>query len=215
MLVEINLLPEKEKKSKSLLLLAIISILILLIGGFFAFWLNRSYESKISSLEKEILTTEEIVAIEQQKITSYQSSDSLAQLEQTIEWAKQYPIKTVPIIKELTKLLPERGFIQTFNYTETGIIQLSVQFESTREAAYFFNRLQHWEWLEDAKMASVNAETGFFDKQLGETERDESELTNEKYVPRYIAEFELTINKEIIQSEWDSASSEEKEGEDS
>ncbi|KAA9023133.1 PilN domain-containing protein [Niallia endozanthoxylica] len=215
MLIDINLLPEKETKSKSLLLLAIISIVILLIGGFFAFWLNRSHENKLSSIEKEITATEEIVAIEQQKMTSYQSSDSLAQLEQTIEWAKQYPIKTVPIIKELTKLLPERGFIQTFNYTETGTIQLSVQFESTREAAYFLNSLHQWDWLEDAKMSSVNAETGFFDKQMGESERDESELANEKYVPRYIAEIELTLNKELIKSEVVSPSSDEKEGEDS
>ena len=215
MLVEINLLPQKERKNKSLLLLAIISIIILLIGGFFAFWLNGTYVNRLASIEGQIATTEQLVAIDQQKVTSDVSSDSVSQLENMVEWAKQYPIKTVPVLNKLTEFLPERGFIQTFQYEETGMVLLSIQFESTREAAYYLNTLLQSDWIEDAKLNTINADTQFFDKQIGESEVDETKLKNEKYVPRYIAEFEVTLNKNVIKSEIASQSSEQKEGEDS
>ncbi len=204
MLVEINLLPQKERNNKSLLLLAIISSIILLIGGFFTFWLNGTYVKKLASIEEQIATTEQLVAINQQKVTSDGSSESVTQLENMVEWAHQYPIKTVPVLNKLTELLPERGFIQTFQYEETGMVLLSVQFESTREAAYYLNTLLQSEWIEDAKLNAVNADTQFFDKQVGESEPDETKLKNEKYVPRYIAEFEVKLNKNVIKSEIDS-----------
>ncbi|MCQ6273520.1 hypothetical protein JMM81_00840 [Bacillus sp. V3B] len=215
MLVDINLLPEKDTKNKSLLLLAIISVAILLIDGFFVFWLNRTYENKIASIEQQIASTEALVELEQQKMTSYESSDSLTQLEQTVEWAKQYPIKTVPVLNKLTELLPERGFIQTFNYEETGRVNVRVQFESTREAAYYLNTLLKSDWIEDAKLKNIDAETGFYDKQLGDSEVDETLLKNEKYVPRYVANFDITLSKNAIKNELASQSSEQKGGEDS
>ena len=215
MLVEINLLPEKETKKKSLFLLAIISIVIVLVGGIFTFWLNKTFENKISSIEGQISTTEQLIALQQQKMTSYQSSDSLHQLEQMIEWANQYPIKKVPIFKKMTELLPERGFIQEFNYEDRGMIQLTVQFESSREAAFYLNHLHQSDWVESAKLNSVNAETRFYDKQMGETIPDEYSINNEEYIPRYMAEYEVTINKEVINQDQDSQTSEQKEGEDS
>lgn len=215
MLVEINLLPEKETKKKSLLVLIIILIGILLIGGGTLFFLNRMYESKITTIEKQIASAEELVAIQQQKLVSYESSDSIAQLKQTVDWAGQYPIKTVPVLKKLTELLPERGFIRTFNYEETGTVSFSVQFESSREAAYYLNNLHSSDWIETAKLNSVNAETQFYDKELGQTKPDETKLKNEEYVPRYVADFEITLNKDVIKEKTDPQSSEQKEGEDS
>lgn len=214
MLVEINLLPEKEAKKKSLLVLIIISIVILFIGGVTLFFLNRMYESKIASIEQQIKTTEELVAIEQQQMVSYESSDSVDQLQQTVDWASQYPVKTIPILNKLTELLPERGFIRTFNYEETGTVQFSVQFESSREAAYYLNNLHSSDWFETASLNSVNAETHFYDKQIGQTEPDETKLKNEKYVPRYIADFEVTLNKNVIKEKIDIETSDQKEEEE-
>lgn len=214
MLVEINLLPQKEAKNKPLFRLAIISIVILLIGGFFAYWLNRSYENKIDSLQQQINMTEQLVVAEQEKVTAYEASSSLAKLEKTVKWAQEYPIKTVPVLNELTSLLPERGFLQTFTYEEMGLVNFSVQFETSREAAFYLSSIQESNLIASAKLLSLNAITSFYDKKFGE-EMDESKLKNEKYVPRYLAEFEITLDQAALKKEVEANSSEESEEDES
>ncbi|WP_449620018.1 PilN domain-containing protein [Robertmurraya sp. Marseille-Q9965] len=214
MLVEINLLPQKEAKNKSLLLLAIIASVILLIGGFFVYWLNHSYENKLASLEEQIATTEQKVATEQQKVYSYEASSSLSELENTVQWASNYPLKTVPVLKKMTSLLPERGFIQSFTYEEIGSVTFSVQFETSREAAFYLNSLLEANWVKEAKLNKVDAVTGFYDRTFGESDDgpDESDLKNEKYIPRYLAEYEVGLNIDSLKDEELKNSSEEQGG---
>lgn len=214
MLVEINLLPQKEEKRKSLLVLVIIAVFILLLGGFFVYWLNSSYEKKLANLEQQITTTEQLALNEQQKIVSYESSNSLVELENTVEWAKEYPLKTVPVLNKLTALLPERGFIQTFSYTELGIVNLTVQFESSREAAFYLNSLIESEWVLEARLNNLNAITGFYDRTFGETDEgpDEGSLKNEKYIPRYLGTYEVELNRDVIKKEAEVDSSDEEGG---
>lgn len=203
MLVEINLLPQKEEKNKSLLLLVIIATLILLIGGFFVYWLNNSYEKKLASLEQQITTAEQLVLNEQQKIVNYQASNSLSELENTVKWAKGYPLKIVPTLNKLTALLPDRGFIQTLSYVETGIVNLTVQFETSREAAFYLGTLLESNWVHEASLTNLSAITGFYDRTFGETDEgpDETSLKNEKYLPRYLGTFEVELNREVIKEE--------------
>lgn len=216
MLVEINLLPQKEEKNKSLLLLVIISVILLLIGGFFAYWVNRSNNIKLNTLDQQIAANEELVAYEQEKSKSEESSDSYTKLENTVKWAEEYPAKTVPVLQKLTALLPERGFIQTFNYVETGIIQVGIQFESSREAAYYLNSLQESNWVEDSKLLSVDAITSFYDKKFGESddEIDKSKLKNETYLPRYLSQFEISLDRDVMKNEANNHSSNELGGDE-
>lgn len=203
MLVEINLLPQKEEKNKSLLLLVISLIVILLIGGTFAYLLNRTYSSKLSSMEKQITTNEKLVALEQEKMIAKENANSYTELENTVKWAEEYPIKTVPMLQKLTALLPERGFIQTFNYVNTGIVQVGIQFESSREAAYYLSSLQESNWVKDSKLLSVDAITSFYDKKFGDSgkEIDKSKLKNETYLPRYLSQYEITLNIDVLKEE--------------
>lgn len=216
MLVEINLLPQKEEKNKSLLLLVVISVIILLIGGFFAYWVNRSNNIKLTTLDQQIAANEELVAYEQEKSKSGESSNSYTELENTVKWAQEYPIKAVPVLQKLTALLPERGFIQTFNYVENGIIHVSIQFESSREAAYYLNSLQESNWVSDSKLLSVDAITSFYDKKYGESEKeiDKSKLKNETYLPRYLSQFEISLDRDVLKKEANNHSSNELGGEE-
>lgn len=200
MLIEINLLPQREVKNKSLLLLTIISATILLIGGFFAYFLNRTFEYKLASLEQQISTTEQLVEAEQEKIISYEATDSLSELERTVQWAQSYPIKAVQVLQSLTALLPERGFIQTFTYEETGKVLFEVQFETSREAAYYLNALHESDWVSTAKLNSLDADTEFYDKKFGEADDgpEEGKLSNEKYIPRYLGQYEVELNREFF-----------------
>lgn len=213
MLVEINLLPQKEANNRSLYMFSIILAGTLLIGGGVLYWLNKSYDNEIATLEQQIATTEQLIIAEQEKMLSYESSNSLVELENTVNWASDYPVKAVPILNKLTALLPDRGFIQSFSYEEVGVVNFSVQFEASREAAFYLNGLLDSEWVTEARMNQLNAVTGFYDRALGESDEgpDENKLKNETYIPRYLAEFEVTLNRPVLK---DKTSSGEKEGDE-
>lgn len=157
MLVDINLLPQKEPKRYSFIItLSSLLVLIVLIGGFY-FWKTQTLKNEVASLDREISMTQKILEKENQTSETVASSGSVNQLKSAIQWANEYPIQTVPVMQHLTSLLPERGFILSFGYTETGAVSLSVQFDTAREAAYFLDSLNHSKWVEEASLSSLSA----------------------------------------------------------
>lgn len=216
MLVDINLLPKKEEKNKTLLVLAITFAAILLAEVFFIFWLSKSYENQIANLDQRIASTENLIAAEQQKRVTAEEADSVTKLASTVQWAQEYPVKTIPVLQKLTSLLPERGFIKTFTYEETGKIVLTVQFEQSREAAYYLSSMVDSKWISDAKLNSLKAVTEFYNETMDE-KFDQSHVKNDTYIPRYEGEFEITLNKDVLKAErkeksTDLGSLEQKEG---
>lgn len=154
MLVDINLLPQKEPKRYSFIItLSSLLVLTVLIGGCY-FWKAHTIKNELASLEQQISNTQKNVEKENQTSAS---SGSVNQLKSAIQWANEYPIQTVPVMQHLTSLLPERGFILSFGYTETGAVTLSVQFDTAREAAYFLDSLNHSKWVEEASLSSLSA----------------------------------------------------------
>jgi Tfp pilus assembly protein PilN len=157
MLVEINLLPEREpRKFAFVLILTSLIALILIVSGFYI-WQIQTTKSDIASVDRQISMTRKIAAKESTKTNTTQPTNSVGQLESAIKWAKDYPVQTIPVMRQLTSLLPERGFIQSFGYTEAGTVSLTVQFDSTREAAYFLNSLNNSEWIKEASLNSLTA----------------------------------------------------------
>lgn len=173
MLVEINLLPQKEHRKKGILFIVLAMLaLFLLLGGLY-FWQIQSVKSEIAIIDKQIETTQKIAEAEGNNESTDTSSMSVGLLKNAVEWAKTYPIQTIPVMQHLTSLLPERGFIQSFGYTETGTVTLTVQFDSSREAAYFLNSLLESEWIEEASLSSLNAE----DEESKETSTESTNQT--------------------------------------
>jgi Tfp pilus assembly protein PilN len=157
MLVDINLLPQKEAKKFSFVItISAIVALFLLIGGFY-FWQTQSVKQEITSLDSQISMTKKIAEKEQQNTNTVAASSSVNQLKGAIDWANEYPMQTVPVMQHLTSLLPERGFIQSFAYTEAGKVTLTVQFDSAREAAFFLDSLNHSDWIDEASLSSLAA----------------------------------------------------------
>ncbi len=249
MLVEINLLPQKEQRSKGYILTLIsMGALFVLLAGFYI-WQIQSTKTDIVNLDKQIEMTQKIAEAEQKNAQTSESAMSVNLLKNAVEWASSYPIQTIPVMRHLTSLLPERGFIQSFGYTEAVTVSLTVQFDSAREAAYFLYSLNESEWIEEASLSSLNTE----EKEAESTETtetvnqtseegtdtstetkqsllftpdpnnpgsfiitpvDENELNNsdnsvaatnnsqkkqsDNILPRYIGQFEIKFNKDII-----------------
>jgi type IV pilus assembly protein PilN len=192
MIVEINLLPKKEPKNVVFLFITVIITAIVLIAAAVFYVLIDRAETQIDSLEKELKQTQALQAIEQQKLADMQSVKEIEELDKTVQWAKDYPLKMVPLLRNMTKLLPERGFIMNFSYAEDGTVTVSVQFDTSEQAAYYLKRLSDAKFIADVKLKSLTAVNA-------NEKSDEQGTTEEQVVPRYLAQYEMHIRKQALE----------------
>ncbi|MFD2446224.1 PilN domain-containing protein [Bacillus sp. CGMCC 1.16607] len=191
MLIDINLLPKKEKKNFSLSIMLALLIFIFLIGAIASFYYGSVLKNESLELEKKINQLDENLKVEQAQVEKVQATNSVVELKNAVDWAQNYPIKSVPVLQHLTSLLPERGFIQNYSYSEEGTILLTVQFDTSREAAYFLNWLTESDWIVEANILKL----GLGDQTKSENEDPSPEA---EFVPRYIGDYEITLEREKV-----------------
>src|SRR5690606_28536304 len=195
MLVDINLLPQKERDRPAFLIAAIsILLLAVIIWGVLAF-LAGSHED-----EQAVLASQSVqVAAEQEAIRAQleaaQGMNEEQQLKATVDWAESYQFDTVPLLEELVSILPARGFFESFSYTGLDQAILSVQFDTAREAAYYLVQLKASELIETATLDSV-AQNELDSAETEEGAVDEKAVIQE--TPRYIATYTLVFIDERI-----------------
>jgi type IV pilus assembly protein PilN len=193
-LVEINLLPQKQQKRSITLRIILLIALTLLLISLLTFWQVQKYNNEIRNLEANIVNFEQSITSLQQEV-NVESTNSYVELSNAVEWSLTYPIKSVAVLKHLTSLLPERGFLLTYSYTETGILSLTVQFDTKKEAAYYLSWLSDSAWIEEVKLSQLSSSQI---ETTEETPEIQGETETETYLPRYTGIFEITLNREAI-----------------
>ena len=190
MLVDINLLPQKERDRPAVLIAAVaILLLALLVWAVFAMMASAETDEQ-QALEAQ---AQGVIAEQEQirnELEARQGMNEEQQLQATVEWAESYQFDTIPLLEELVSLLPARGFFQTFSYTGLDQAQLIVQFDSSREAAYYLAQLKSSELLASATLDNVATE--IFD------EATEEEVIVDPSEPRYLATYTLLFQDERI-----------------
>ncbi|MFI8685585.1 pilus assembly protein PilN [Rossellomorea sp. NPDC077527] len=206
MLVDINLLPQSEKRSPQWLYVVTGVISLGILALIVLFILVGNIGKDVDALTTELQSTKQQRAEKEQNISDFESSDAWVQLESAVGWAENYPIDTLPVLDHLVELLPERGFMKEFTYAEDGSIQLSIQFDTSSEAAYYLTHLKESKYIEDAKLSSLATET------ISETKQ--SAVNTESVLPRYIAQYDIILNRIAIK-EIESEENSEEQGGDS
>jgi type IV pilus assembly protein PilN len=195
MLVEINLLPKKEPRNLSLLIILGTFIGLILIGAALLFWQINEKKQELVNIENQIQLTNDILEAERTKLADFQSAGSVQELENAIKWAKDQPYNLVYVLRQLTKVLPERGFITEFKLAEGDIINLIVQFDTKSEAAYYLNYLLNYEWIEEAVITEAKAgDWKIMNNNTSVSDDEITESAKKDYYPRYYAEYELRLN---------------------
>ncbi|RIW37699.1 pilus assembly protein PilN [Bacillus salacetis] len=195
MLIDINLLPQKEHKRRLPVYIAIAAISMALLGTVFLIIYTQVSQQKLDNLTKELEMKKEFRIQQETAVSNVESSDGMQQLQTAVKWAEEYPIDTVPVLEHLTSLLPERGFFRQFNYTEDGKINLNVQFDTSRQAAYFLNDLKNSDWIVDVKLASLETTS------QAEAADETTALTEDQLMPRYLGQYEISLNQTLIKNE--------------
>lgn len=158
MLVEINLLPKKEPKNIALLFWAGIlagASAIFLIVFFIAL---HQTKQDLAAVNQQIKQTEALQAAEQAAQKSNADIQDFKKLSSAVKWASDTPVKTVPVLDKLTKLLPQYGYITDFSCGSTGA-NVTVQFDSFDEAVYFLKRLNDSQYFSGAVLDSIKMNT--------------------------------------------------------
>ncbi|MBU8879563.1 fimbrial assembly protein [Bacillus sp. FJAT-29790] len=195
MLADINLLPQKERKSKTAyMIIGIIILLIILISLFF-FLFIKDKNQQLLNIENQIMQTNVILEAERKKQASFESSNSVNELEIAVKWAQDQPFNMVYVLQELTKLLPKRGFVAEFEIDEENKIVQIVQFDTKSEAAYYLNSLLTLDWIEEAVINEAKITDILKEEKDKEAKKDD-------ILPRYFAKYELKMNVPLLKTSY-------------
>ncbi|TFE01020.1 PilN domain-containing protein [Jeotgalibacillus salarius] len=183
--ISINLLPKKQKKQRFRMafIIPIIAVLVLLTATVFV--LQWSKGEELERIDSQLSQAQQEKALLEQQNQRNESVGGIDQLESAIQFMESYPIPTVEVLNHFTELLPERGFFESFQYTDTGLITLTVQFDMSREAAFYLHQLEQSEKVTQASLQSIVTE------ELDSAGSDE-------VLPRYVAQYTVMLNQQAI-----------------
>lgn len=190
MLVDINLLPEKQKKKYTFAIIVAGLIILTAIVSTFLYLEYDRIQNETTYAQKKLQDTKLLRTMQEQKLKDYASSSAALELTSAIEWAEEQSVPTVPLIRHLSSLLPERGYVLNFDYTAEAQVNFTVQFDTSREAAYYYKSLKDSPMINDVNLSSI----------ITSVADDEPEIRQYTtfLLPRYIAQYQLTLNNHAI-----------------
>ena len=191
MLVDINLLPQKERDRPAFVIAAISILLLAVILGAVLFFMARANADETAELNAQSAEIATEQALLRQQLEASQGLNEEQQLQATVEWAESYQYDTIPLLAELVSKLPERGFFNSFSYIEPNAATLTVQFDTSREAAYYLTQLKASELVASVTLDSVT------NQELATTANAEEDVTLDEEAlienPRYLATYSLVF----------------------
>jgi len=192
MLVDINLLPEKEKERSTLLIAALAIISAAIVIWFILFMLTQHTAKQSASMEERLVNLQQSQEDVRATLQISEFATDKQALESTVSWAEDYQFDTVPLLTGLVRLLPERGFFDSFEFVGPNMATLMVQFNTANEAAYYLTRLQSVDIIADATFDSVVA----MDETTEETDVEINPAI--QALPRYLAVYTVTFFDERV-----------------
>ncbi|MBP3038107.1 hypothetical protein J9303_01110 [Bacillaceae bacterium Marseille-Q3522] len=179
MLVDINLLPEKEHRKNKYVKISFVFLVLFLVCLLSGFFLYHFYERKIASVQESISEFRQEQEKINQQLTDSKMEDNVLQIEKYLTWIETHTLKAVPISEKLSLLIQEQGQVENFQYRKDGTIYLRLHLNSGRDPANLLKAFLDQEWVSNADIISV-------------------QLTEEASNPHYIGEYEITLNKERL-----------------
>ncbi|MBB6445869.1 PilN domain-containing protein [Bacillus benzoevorans] len=212
MLVEINLLPQKNSKSKLIFVMIGIIIFLFVATSAFFVWQINAKEAKLSETQNQLDTKLAMIEQKNQQLKEYNASTSVQELEQAIKWADTQSFDSVFLLDQLTKMLPERGFILDFKIDENYKINQVIQFDTRSDAAYYLHTLLAHDWVEEAVISEAKSDELDLGADTEEGKTASVSYYNESNVlPRYIAQYEIILNLQALEKA--AGQTDEKKGE--
>ncbi|RAP74744.1 hypothetical protein [Paenibacillus montanisoli] len=184
-LMEINLLPRREKIGYAFKAAASALLICAVLGPA---WLGIQYYTVTHSLERvqqELDMTKKLHAAKEKNIVQGNVGSAASGLSAMIPLVEQVPVSAVSVLNRLVALLPQRGFVLDYQYSE-GAATMTVQFDTLLETSAYLNQLNRADWVEGVVIPGVAA---------GSEGTVESTA---QQVPKYTTTFQIALNKQTF-----------------
>ncbi|MFB5282212.1 PilN domain-containing protein [Peribacillus sp. Hz7] len=190
MLVDVNLLQKKEKKASFFLIFILVGVIVLVAAGIFAWKMYETQAAKEKQLETMLAQYKEEKVLKEQSLSEAASDNGVERLKAAIAWAEETDTSTSFLLQHITSLLPERGYFMNFSFAEGRTANLSIQFDSSREAAFYLKSLQNSSYIDEAELLSIETES---------ISSEEDMVEEENVLPRYRASYRFGVNQKALQ----------------
>ncbi|MDQ0481431.1 hypothetical protein [Guptibacillus hwajinpoensis] len=182
MLIDINLLPNKPKRSFSFILIPISAGAVILAVFLWLFVSSHQLKSEQITLKDRLEKTSELmVALQSNDVSAASSGQTL---QEYVDWLDGVEFSTVTLLDDLVMRLPERGYFMNYDYDGSETVNLTVQFDQMKEVSHYLSELNSSENVLSASVLTVTT-----------ADLTEEEEGNSRILPRYITEYEIEINK--------------------
>lgn len=195
-MININLLPEKEKRSR-------VHIFVLL-GLSVGFVISLSIlvvfimltRAEVGQVERQIQTVKQQYEELENKLTVVREND-IELLEAQVQWIEKLDLPTSTALVHYTRLLPERGFFRGFKLDDSGQIELVLTFDTILQSSDYLRLLDNSSITALAKIKDldtndlleheIKVEDGLIVISEGEPAKH--------LLPRYLLSYEIKLNE--------------------
>ncbi|MBA2173446.1 hypothetical protein H0266_00885 [Halobacillus locisalis] len=187
-LIDINLLEEKEQPNRLPLFTIGLGILLLFLIGAVFLWQNQVLSTEQERLQEEV----QMLQAEQANYQAVGEDVEQEQRRELVEAANQMDdavFPTVALVERMIALLPERGYFQSYVFDNSGLLDIQVRFDSLQEVAAYTNALSEERYVDAVEVGNIL------------TESVDEDLNQFEYRPRYIATYAVTIHKQLFREE--------------
>lgn len=199
MLVEINLLPYKPRKSKLAIYISLFIMLLAAICILIGVLLYKGHQSDLEFANRQINSTRELIAATETQILELEQENDTEILLDKVGWVLDQQKSGVYVLHHFVSLLPERGFFINYGYNESGSLTLTTQFDNQREVAHYLFELNQSNYTTKATLNTITTSSI-------STGEEDVRMVLSDYVPRYRATFSIDLGQtprvdELVQLE--------------
>lgn len=152
MLVDINLLPKKEKKNYSGFILSLLLGLFTLLVVFIAIFLTWITDDEMRTVSSKLHLEKTAVALLETQVNGGIVNGDFSNVVEALE-TNTFPVAETML--EIVKAVPNNGVVEGFQVAENQI-DLTITTDRNEHAVHYFNSLQEIETISEVTIHSIS-----------------------------------------------------------
>lgn len=188
MIVEINLLEEKEKKNITPHFISLLTLLFIVGVGAILYLQKQELMDTKQALASQTTQLQAQQAQIQQVLNDKQLKQR-KQLASMVDLVENSLFPTISITEDMIALLPEHGYIEQYGFTNEKL-NLQVRLDTFQDISAFLNHLQEKPYINEVNLTNIS------------TEPMSQDSSKYNIRPRYHASYQVTfLQKSTIEED--------------
>ncbi|WP_026690512.1 PilN domain-containing protein [Alteribacter aurantiacus] len=202
--VEINLLPKKERKDRSLLYVIGGLLLACFVASAIFAVIGSQVESELAVTEAHLQETRIASAEVQAEIHTLSNADQ-ERLSLYIETLEDKAVPSSAVVHDIVSRMPPEGYLVEFDYAFPFDVYLEAAFYEMRDLAYYHQSLEESALISEVTLHFVDGEDVFENEEEEDATTGFFTQTNttQVYLPHYTAGITVTLDPQAVRAHGD------------